>query len=88
MAPMNTPLAVMAFTVMGAAVGLAAWARFRINERRFLRRTIAGSERFPSYANAVFTRFWEGIAIRLASVVMVIAVFSGLWLTVVLYGSH
>lgn len=56
--------------------------RYKINERRFNRRNIAGVEMFQSYGNSFLTRFWEGAAYKIAGFfqgAMVIALLGSLF---------
>ena len=46
--------------------------RFKIAKRKFLRRSMTGLEYFPSYSAALVTRFVEGFA-RVVATLMILA---------------
>jgi len=63
------------FLTMAVAVfALAAWVRFRINERRFMRRNVAGLQLYDSYGQALATSALEAVAYRISMLLQWVAV--------------
>jgi hypothetical protein len=60
-----------------AAVALilaGLFIRYKIAQRRFNRRSMTGLQWFPSYGNAVITRFLEGLATTIGKIMIFIGV--------------
>ena len=63
----------ISFLFLGAALFITGWViRYKIGERKFKRRGMAGLEYFPSYRFALVTRFLEGVAGAIAKICMVV----------------
>lgn len=58
----------LALVILGAGgvFALTSFVTFKVNERRFLRRNIAGIEEFPSYWQSLMTRSAETSVMLLA----------------------
>lgn len=67
---------------------MATRARFKIGERRFKRRNVAGIEEFESYGKALFTRAWENTLYRTARLAQVLTVFAFMGSIIMLFMSH
>lgn len=46
----------------------SSYARYKLNERRFLRRNAAGIEQFPTYGHKVRAQFVEGTLRRISTI--------------------
>lgn len=85
MPPIAPSTAAGIFITIGLVLLVSSWARFKVNSRRFRRRTIGGGQRFSSYGWAVITQLWEGLVMGLATLSMSIALLSGIGLAVWLW---
>ena len=71
---MPDPLNLIILGIVLISAGLAI--RYKIRQRKFKRRSLAGLEWFPSYGKAVITRLWEGIAFFLAGLMIAAGLLS------------
>ena len=66
--------ATMAGAVLVVVFVVASYARFKVSERRFLRRNVAGLQLFHSYGHALVVQFVEGLVYSIASIAQALAI--------------
>lgn len=72
---------ILAYGVVCGLFAVATYGRFKINERKFERRNIAGLEQFESYGQAVRTKIGEGVISFVAGVCQLVTLI--VWLCLI-----